>query len=78
MLVNSGLNLRLARAGARPMRFGSFLSSLLVAGAVLLSPGWGTQRCAAQPFPPQGDDTTPSMGYSGSPWPRRFARWWIK
>jgi hypothetical protein len=60
-LVSSGSNLRLARAGARQMRFGSFLS-LLVAGAVLLGLDWGAQRCAAQVFPAQGDDTTSSMG----------------
>jgi hypothetical protein len=39
-----------------------FFYTLLLAGAMLFSPGWGIQRCAAQIFPGQGDDTTGSMG----------------
>jgi hypothetical protein len=42
-----------------PSRSGSFLSTLLLAGAMLLG---SRERGAAQPFPAQGDDTTPSMG----------------
>jgi hypothetical protein len=41
---------------------GSVFYTLLVAGAMLLGPGWGVQRSAAQIFPGQGDDTTGSMG----------------
>jgi hypothetical protein len=40
-------------------RSGTFFSTLLLAGAMLLG---GRERGAAQPFPGQGDDTTTSMG----------------
>ena len=62
-MVTSGLNLRLACVGARPMRFGSSLSSWLVAGAALLGSAWGVQRCAAQSFPSVlTDEQTFSIG----------------
>jgi hypothetical protein len=32
------------------IKFGSVLPALLLAGVALLGPGWGVQRCAAQPF----------------------------
>lgn len=44
---------------------GSLFITLLLAGVVLLGPGWGVQRCAAQDFPPgpySQDEVTFSMG----------------
>src|ERR1700722_11853246 len=42
-----------------PRSAGAIFSSLLLAGAVLLGPSGGGQRCAAQ-FPPAPTATTPS------------------
>ena len=45
------------------IKFGSALPALLLAGTVLLGPGWGVQRCAAQLFPnAAGDEPSYSIG----------------
>ena len=44
-------------------RSGPFLPTLLLAGAMLLSPGWGVSRCAAASFPTTpNDEQTFSIG----------------
>lgn len=43
------------------MKFGSVLPALLLAGAMLLGPGWGVPRCAAASFP-----ATPTDGQTFS------------
>jgi hypothetical protein len=44
-------------------RSGAVFSTLLLAGAMLLGPGWGVQRCAAQSFPiTLTDEQTFSIG----------------
>src|SRR5207247_9374402 len=47
---------------SRVVFLSSKLSTVLAAGLVLLGPGGGGTRSAAQTFPPRGDDTTSSMG----------------